>query len=421
MNEQQPAGGNGRERGLVPRRAVLAGMALAGLVAGGARPAAAATAPTIHPRSDWASAGPVGPLQQEAAGDVRFLLVHHSETGNDYPAANVARTMQGMYRYHTSDKGWNDIAYNFLVDAYGGIWEGRAGSLAGPVKGDATGGSQGFAQLCCFIGNHTSVPPTQQAQDSMSALLAWLASRYAINLFAGHTITFTSRGSNRWPAGTLVTTDPVAGHRDMSMTECPGEACYPLVRGALLSGAQARSTQPAAAPAPVPTAQPALPTAQPAPATTPAPAAATPAEPTSATSTPATGTPTGASTAPAAPPRSGPEIGTIATVAGASLGGLAVVGVGAGAVIALRNRRSDKEFYDDLHGDSADLHGDSAELRGDSAELHGDSAELRGDSEEQPGASDRLHQDGDGSALSAPGRSAPATPASDAGDGEPTP
>src|SRR5688500_18291358 len=44
--------------------------------------------------------------------------------------------------------------------------------------------------------------------------------------------TFVSRGSNRWPAGASVTTSTIAGHRDMSMTTCPGDAAYPLVKEA---------------------------------------------------------------------------------------------------------------------------------------------------------------------------------------------
>ncbi len=188
-------------------------------------------APPIHPRSDWASGLP--PLSPPQPETVKFLLVHHTLTPNNYPAAVVPARLAGMYRFHTTDRGWPDLAYNFLVDAHGGIWEGRSGSLQGPVRGDATGGSQGFAQLCCFIGDHTSAPPTPAAQAAMSALLAWLASRYAIDLSPGRRVTFVSRGSNRWPRGSTVTTDPIAAHRDMSSTECPGDAAYPLVRGAL--------------------------------------------------------------------------------------------------------------------------------------------------------------------------------------------
>jgi hypothetical protein len=189
-------------------------------------------APAIHPRADWgADLPPKGTLDPERPEDVRFLLVHHSVSVNDYPAEAVPEELRSFYRLHTApDKGWADIAYNFLVDRFGGIWEGRAGSIEAPVKGDATGGSQGFALLCCFIGDHRTAAPSAEAQSSMVSLLAWLAERYRIDPRPGATASFVSRGSNRWPAGAPVTTTTIAGHRDMSKTACPGDAAYRLVR-----------------------------------------------------------------------------------------------------------------------------------------------------------------------------------------------
>ncbi len=161
---------------------------------------------------------------------MRFLLVHHTASSNAYSEAAVPSLLRGFYDYHTSSaKGWPDIAYNFLVDRYGRVWEGRTGSLNGPVKGDATGGSQGFALLACFIGDHSVQAPTAAAQDAMGRLLRSLAGRYGIDLRPGVTTTFTSRGSSRYPAGTVVTTPTISGHRDMSYTTCPGDACYPLL------------------------------------------------------------------------------------------------------------------------------------------------------------------------------------------------
>ena len=211
--------------------------------------AASVRAPRIHPRQDWAAGRrATGRLQAE---EVRFLLVHHTQTPNTDSRDGVPGRLRGMFAFHTGDKGWPDIAYNFLVDRFGGVWEGRTGSLAGPVRGDATGGSQGFAQLCCFIGDHTSQAPTPEAMASMSQLLAWLAARYQVGLAANRQVTFVSRGSNRWPRGRRVTTMPIAAHRDMSVTECPGDALYPLVRSQLWpqarrlagAGGQASATQ----------------------------------------------------------------------------------------------------------------------------------------------------------------------------------
>ncbi len=206
--------------GEVSRRGFLQ-LSASGAVALGRTPGRVPS-PQIHPRDAWGSGVPPrGPLTTEQDSWVRFLLVHHTQTPNSESPESVPARLRSMFRHHTGTKGWNDIAYNFLVDPFGGIWEGRAGSLAGPVKPDATGGSQGHAILGCFIGDHTVVPPTEAAQAAMSSLLAWLAARYQIDLFAGRNITFVSEGSNRWARGTSVVTDPIAGHRDMSRTECP--------------------------------------------------------------------------------------------------------------------------------------------------------------------------------------------------------
>ena len=177
---------------------------------------------------------------------MRFLIVHHSASTNDYSAERSAGMLQSFYRFHTSpEKGWPDIAYNFLVDRYGQIFEGRAGSLSSPVRGDATGGSQGFALLCCFIGDHSAVAPTAAAQSAMISLLAWLAKTYDIDASPGSTAEFVSRGSNLHPSGTTVRTPTITGHRTMSRTTCPGDAAFELVEGsfpALVSAAVAGTT-----------------------------------------------------------------------------------------------------------------------------------------------------------------------------------
>ena len=91
----------------------------------------------ILPRDVWgADLPPTGPMKREAPGDVRFLLVHHSASPNDYSAEQSIRYLRSFYHYHTSAaKGWPDIAYNFLVDRHGQIFEGRQGSIKWPDTG----------------------------------------------------------------------------------------------------------------------------------------------------------------------------------------------------------------------------------------------------------------------------------------------
>lgn len=200
----------------------------------GARAAAVASidvAPglTIWARDTWAVGRP--PLLEPQPEDVRFLLVHHTAGSNDYDENGALEAMRSAYDFHTGpEKGWPDVAYNFFVDRFGRVFEGRAGSLAGPVVADATGGSQGFAQLVCLVGDFTKAMPSPPAIDSLSRVVRWLADRHGIDTAPGAVTSFSSRGSNRWPAGSEVVAATISGHRDMSQTACPGDTFYPYVR-----------------------------------------------------------------------------------------------------------------------------------------------------------------------------------------------
>lgn len=233
--------------------------------------------PQIVARSTWGGdLRPKGPMPSE---EVRFLLVHHTaEPNSSYAQGDVVRLLRGIYAYHTGpSKGWPDVAYNFFVDKFGTVYEGRTGSLAGPLRGSATGGNQGYSQLCCFIGDFSAAPPPPPALEAMYSLLAWLADRYHVDTSLGSTVTFTSLGSNKWPAGATVTVPTIAGHRDVSQTDCPGAACYALVRSTFPQEVTARRGAPTPSPAPPTTAA----------ATTTAPATTTPSTTTTETTAPA--------------------------------------------------------------------------------------------------------------------------------------
>jgi N-acetylmuramoyl-L-alanine amidase len=194
----------------------------------------------IFPRSAWGSDLPArSELRSE---DVKFLLVHHSATANG--PVDARRFIRSVYSFHTGpEKRWPDVCYQFFIDPDGGIWEGRAGAIDGPVVADATGGSQGFAQLVCLIGDFTRSLPNENMLASLRHLLAWLAERSGLETSPGASATFSSRGSQRWSVGTSITTPTINGHRSMSYTDCPGDALLSYVTGSLQADVHAlRST-----------------------------------------------------------------------------------------------------------------------------------------------------------------------------------
>lgn len=224
----------------IRRSTLLAGAAVLalGMTSGtgarrSARSVAALAAPVIVadqlailPRDAWgADLPPRGPLFAETT---KFLLVHHTASSSNY--ASARDVIRGTYSFHTSRaKGWPDVCYEFFVGRDGDVWEGRAGALSGPVVADATGGSQGYAQLVCLLGDFSITPPSSAALESTACVLAWLSRRDGIDITPGAMTTFESRGSDKWRAGTLVTAATISGHRDMTYTACPGDGLYQLL------------------------------------------------------------------------------------------------------------------------------------------------------------------------------------------------
>jgi hypothetical protein len=149
---------------------------------------------------------------------VKVALVHHTVNLNSYSREQVPAMILGICRFHRNSNGWNDIGYNFLVDKFGQLWEGRAGGIDRPVIGAQASGfnSQSFA--VSNVGDHSSAPQTGGALNAMAALIRWKLPLHG-QPTSGR-ITVTSSG------GTPVTLERVSGHRDVNSTACPGAALY---------------------------------------------------------------------------------------------------------------------------------------------------------------------------------------------------
>ncbi len=106
-------------------------------------------------------------------GVVRCAFVHHTVNANNYTRAQAPALVRGIYYYHTQVNGWNDIGYNFLIDRFGTIYEGRYGGVASAVIGAQVLGFNSMSTGVSLIGTFQTVAPSKAAVTSLERLLAW--------------------------------------------------------------------------------------------------------------------------------------------------------------------------------------------------------------------------------------------------------
>jgi len=108
-------------------------------------------------------------------GEVKGLVVHWSA----YPTAvgNVAEMDQvkRIQRLHQEDRGWNDVAYNFLVGDSGQIYEGRgfgnrSAAQGGNNRQEINYNNKHYVAVCWLGGSK----PTDQPSAEARAAVAWL-------------------------------------------------------------------------------------------------------------------------------------------------------------------------------------------------------------------------------------------------------
>jgi len=161
------------------------------------------------------------------ASEMKFAVVHHTVNANSYGPTESAAIVRAIWQYHVGTLGYCDIAYNFLVDKYGQIFEGRTGGIDKSVVAAHTGGFNTGSTGAAFIGDYTAEQPPVAAWNAMVSVLAWKLSLHHVDPSKGFTATSGGAGA-RWPAGTVVSfPNAIVGHRDLWPTACPGDAFYP--------------------------------------------------------------------------------------------------------------------------------------------------------------------------------------------------
>ena len=220
---------------------------------------AATTEPTVLSRGAW-GADPAYMSWAPEFYATKKLVVHHTDTSDDYTdRAGAEAQIRSIYYYHSVTQGWGDIGYNFLIDKFGNIYEGRYSrdyAGANPTGDDAsgrgvtgahTGGWNSGTVGIALLGTMTTHDATPAARQALERLLAWEASRNGIDPQA--TEQFVNPVS-----GATITTPNIAAHRDYAATACPGDTFYPTLpairagTAALINGTPAPDTKPPSAP-----------------------------------------------------------------------------------------------------------------------------------------------------------------------------
>jgi hypothetical protein len=199
------------------RRRGTARAARAGQTAGGP--------PPIISRTEWGG-DTVPPRAAPDYGVVQLAFVHHTVTANDYAPEDSAAIVLGIARYHRDSNKWNDIGYNFLVDKYGQIFEGRAGGIDQAVVGAQAQGYNAQSTGISCLGTYEEIAQTEQGLDALARLIGWKLSLHGVPVQGQITVISAGGSSNRYRAGTPVTLQRISGHRDGDKTSCPGGMLY---------------------------------------------------------------------------------------------------------------------------------------------------------------------------------------------------
>ncbi len=185
--------------------------------------------PAMTTRAQW-GARPFACSAVDYAPRLKFAVVHHTVNSNSYGPGDSPAIVRAIQSYELDALGYCDIAYNFLVDRFGQIFEGRAGGVDKPVIGGHAGGFNTASTGVAIIGDYTRINAPAAQWNSLVHLLRWRLSVARINPAAGFSTTVLSSPCNcqQWPVGTNITLpSAIVGHRDVDQTACPGNTFYP--------------------------------------------------------------------------------------------------------------------------------------------------------------------------------------------------
>jgi len=150
----------------------------------------------ICPRA-WGALPVAGDFKEHT---IERLTVHHTAVVLDNNVEAPARARQHQ-QYHQS-LGWPDLAYHYLVDANGNVYEGRPVDAVGDT-GTEYDPTSHF--LVCCEGHFDEQDITEAQLAALIDMLAWAAEEFNVS------------------------PETIRGHRDWTATTCPGDDLYSYV------------------------------------------------------------------------------------------------------------------------------------------------------------------------------------------------
>lgn len=171
--------------------------------------------PSIILREQWGAVVQSDCAQPIYGSTTMGAIVHHTAGSNDYTPAQSASIVKATQAYHMKSRGWCDIGYNFLVDKYGQIFEGRAGGISRQVRA-AHSGNAAVNELTMgvsLMGTFESVAPSEAMKTATVNLIAWRFDMYHV----------PATGAYALGGRTLQRID---AHRSVVNTACPGTQAY---------------------------------------------------------------------------------------------------------------------------------------------------------------------------------------------------
>jgi hypothetical protein len=171
--------------------------------------------PGMVGRAGWQADESIVARPPAVASRLRLAIVHHTAGQNATSPDESAAIVRAIQLYHVQGNGWDDIGYNFLVDRFGQIFEGRAGGIERNIVGAHAAGVNTGSLGVAVIGGYESVGLSSAARAALVHLLAWRLD--AAHVDPATPVAVVVDGAER-------TLPAIIGHRELGRTACPGGA-----------------------------------------------------------------------------------------------------------------------------------------------------------------------------------------------------